>query len=217
MVKRVVVYIIGTLTLALGLVLNAKSGLGVSPIVSVPFAISTFVPLSYGMCTTIIYLVFVALQLLIKRQFDLKTILQIPFSYVFGLLMDFFGSVITLTGLPLPLAFIQLLVGICLTALGVFMMLQMELIVNPADGFVGAFSEFINKPYGTAKIMVDSGMVCITLLICLLIIHGLVGVGIGTVVAILLTGTMISFYDRRFGRYFAQINLDSRIQSKYDD
>ena len=216
MVKRVVVYIIGTLTLALGLVLNAKAALGVAPIVSVPFVLSSIIPLSYGMCTTLIYLVFVALQLLIRRKFDLKTILQIPFSYVFGLLMDIYGAVINIK-LPFPFSIIQLLIAICLTAFGVFLMLQMDLIVNPADGFVAAFGELIHKPYGTAKMSVDAGAVCISLLMSFVFLHKIIGIGIGTAVAILLTGTMITFYDKHFGRYFAQINLDSRIKSKYDD
>ena len=37
MIKRILIYIAGILILALGLVLNAKTGLGVSPILSVSF------------------------------------------------------------------------------------------------------------------------------------------------------------------------------------
>ena len=38
--KRYIIYFIGVVILATGLTLNTKAGLGVSPIISVPFSIS---------------------------------------------------------------------------------------------------------------------------------------------------------------------------------
>ena len=40
MLYRILIYIAGLLTLALGIILNTKAGLGVSPIISISYSIS---------------------------------------------------------------------------------------------------------------------------------------------------------------------------------
>ena len=62
---RAVFYIVGLLTLALGIILNTKSGLGVSPIISVAFSISTIGGLNFGNTTFGLYIVFVLVELLL--------------------------------------------------------------------------------------------------------------------------------------------------------
>ena len=65
MVKRIIVYVIGVLTLALGVVLNTKSGLGVSTTNSVPFVVSKGTMLTLGQACTIVYLADVLFQCII--------------------------------------------------------------------------------------------------------------------------------------------------------
>lgn len=62
---RAIFYIVGLLTLALGIILNTKSGLGVSPIISVAFSISTIGGLNFGNTTFGLYIVFVLVELLL--------------------------------------------------------------------------------------------------------------------------------------------------------
>ena len=44
MIYRVLIYIAGLLILAMGLTLNTKAGLGVSPIISVSYSVSEITP-----------------------------------------------------------------------------------------------------------------------------------------------------------------------------
>ena len=192
MVKRICIYIIGVLTLALGLVLNSKTGLGVSAILSVPFSLSSFTSLSFGTWTSILYIVFVLTELVILRKADWLVLLQFPFSVVFGWIIDFYNGFLKIEDPSLVLSLILLAAAVILTALGVVIMVSMKLIVNPADGFVATVSSAVKKPFGTVKMATDISMLCITLIICLLFVHKLVGIGVGTLVSAFAIGPLIN-------------------------
>lgn len=208
--KRICIYILGIFILGLGLVLNSKTGLGVSPIISVPFACSQMSSLSFGRCTSIAYIVLVIIQLLVYRKITLSVLLQIPFSYLFGLLIDFYNALLPISHPSFIIAFFILLLAIFCTALGAFLMVNMELIVNPGDGYVNAFAKVTGKPFGNVKLITDCIMITITLVLSLSLAGHIYGLGLGTILAAMLTGTTISVLDHFLGRQLAVIILQSK-------
>ena len=60
---RVLFYAAGLLILALGLTLNTKTGLGVSPIISVAYSISVIFDYNFGNMTLALYSVFVLIEI----------------------------------------------------------------------------------------------------------------------------------------------------------
>ena len=58
-------YLVGLLVLALGISLNTKTGLGVSPIISVSYSISTIWDLNFGNMTMVLYCIFVLVEMLL--------------------------------------------------------------------------------------------------------------------------------------------------------
>ena len=58
-------YVLGLLILALGLTMNTKAGLGVSPIISVSYSISTIFDFNFGDVTMILYCIFVIAELIL--------------------------------------------------------------------------------------------------------------------------------------------------------
>lgn len=57
MVNRIIIYVAGLLVLALGIILNTKAGLGVSPIISVSYSISQINGFNFGNTTLGLYAV----------------------------------------------------------------------------------------------------------------------------------------------------------------
>ena len=55
MIYRVLIYIAGLLILAMGLTLNTKAGLGVSPIISVSYSVSEITHHNFGNTTLVLY------------------------------------------------------------------------------------------------------------------------------------------------------------------
>ena len=62
---RVLFYIIGLLVLALGLTLNTKTGLGVSPIISVAYSTAVISGHNFGNMTLALYSLFVVIELIL--------------------------------------------------------------------------------------------------------------------------------------------------------
>ena len=62
---RIIIYAAGLIILALGITLNTKCGLGVSPIISVAYSVSVITNISIGNTTLIWYSVFVLIEVII--------------------------------------------------------------------------------------------------------------------------------------------------------
>ena len=65
---RLAIYIAGGIILALGITLNTKTCLGVSPIVSVPYCISVLAQFPLGILTFLFYGFCILLQFLLLRK-----------------------------------------------------------------------------------------------------------------------------------------------------
>lgn len=192
-------YIIGMLVLALGLILNTHSGLGSSPIISIPYTISFLVPVSFSDLTLILYIAFVFVEFLLKgKQRKWADILQIPLSIVFTRFMSLFSRWFDFSDAEFPVRLAVLLLGILFTGIGAALTVDMDLIPNPGDGFVQAISMCIKKDLGTTKNIVDLCCVGISVLIGAATEGPLLGVGLGTVIAMVGVGRVIAAFNWLF-------------------
>jgi uncharacterized membrane protein YczE len=149
--QRIAIYVIGVLLLALGVVLNTKCFLGVSTTNSVPFVISKISAMSLGTACTVVYLADVLFQCIIYRKIKIKVILQFPFSFVFGWIVDFYNKFIIITNPNMTMKITLLVLAILCIAVGISMVVNMDFIPNPPDGGVQALSAITNLPFGRAK------------------------------------------------------------------
>ena len=200
--RRFIVYAIRMLVLALGLTLNTKADLGVSPIISVPYSISQITGYNFGDLTFVVYALFVVVQIVIhlnlkKNKKIMSDLLQLPLSLIFTRLLNIFSTYIP-TSQNLGIRFIVLAFAIICTGVGAAMSLSMQLVPNPGDGIVQALAERFNKSVGLTKNLFDCFNLCITLCISIFIAHQIVGVGIGTVIAVLGVGRVIALFHHIF-------------------
>ena len=200
--RRFIVYTIGMFVLALGLTLNTKADLGVSPIISVPYSISQITGYNFGDLTFVVYALFVVVQMVIhlnlkKNKKIMSDLLQLPLSLIFTRLLNIFSTYIP-TAQNLGIRFIVLTLAIICTGVGAAMSLSMQLVPNPGDGIVQSLAEGFNKSVGLTKNLFDCFNLCITLCISIFIAHQIVGVGIGTVIAVLGVGRVIALFHHIF-------------------
>lgn len=88
---RWLIYGLGMTVLALGITLNTKAGLGVSPIVSVSYSVSKIFSLNFGDMTFLLYVLFVVVQLFLRNKTErVATLLQIVVSLIFSRLLNLF-------------------------------------------------------------------------------------------------------------------------------
>ena len=213
-------YVAGLLILALGIILNTKSGLGVSPIISVAYSISTILDVNFGNMTFVLYAVFVVVEMIlhtVQNRRELKEdkalvpaakkslplmlgmdLLQLPLSLIFTRFMNLFSAWIPAPSHGFGSQLLVLLGGIICTGIGAAMSLNMRIIPNPGDGIVQAIADFVHKPVGFTKNCFDLFNICITISVSLIFAHKLIGVGIGTVVAVLGVGRVIALFNHLF-------------------
>ena len=67
-INRGLFYIIGLLVLALGIILNTKAGLGVSPIISVAYSVSVIIDANFGNMTLLLYSSFILIEMLLHTR-----------------------------------------------------------------------------------------------------------------------------------------------------
>ena len=222
---RILFYVIGLLVLALGLTLNTKTGLGVSPIISVAYSISEIFDHNFGNMTLALYSLFVVIEMILhlirSRKYakisggalshagktDLKLILlmdflQIPLSLIFTRFLNVFSAVIpnlysdrqsTAGEMAVRVAF--LIIAIILTGIGAAMSINMRIVPNPGDGIVQAIADTIHKSVGFTKNCFDLTNITITICISLTFSGHLVGIGVGTVLAMVGVGRTIAVFN----------------------
>lgn len=192
---RWLIYGLGMAVLALGITLNTKTGLGVSPIISVAYSVSQIFSLNFGDMTFVLYALFVIVQLFLRNRSEwAATLLQVVVSLIFSRLLNLCDAMIPYSGADHNLlANLALLaVAIFLTGLGVAMTVNMRLVPNPGDGIVQAIAEKIGRDQGFTKNIFDVGCVCMTVAVGLLCVRHVVGIGIGTIAAMIGVGRAIA-------------------------
>lgn len=193
-------YLFSFVILALGIILNTKSDFGVTPIISIPYCISEIRGLNFGNASMVMYTVLAVIEYILKgKNFRPYDLLQIPLSFLLTRLFNIFGAMLpdpaNISGRIICLAF-----GIIFTGIGAAMSMNARLVPNPGDGIVQAISDRVHKKVGICKNCFDIGCVVTTALIGLLSAGHLIGIGIGTIAAMIFVGRVIALYNCLFGK-----------------
>lgn len=193
--KRLINYLIGLNVLVLGITLNTRSLLGVSAFTTLPYALKEMTPVSFGVANIILYMVLVVAQLLIERKMKLDILLEVPFSFIMGYILDLYQIVIPASPESLGLRIVILLAGNVCTAFGVYTMVQSHLVLAPVDGVILSISNHYNKAYSLCKNCFDITMIILTIILCLVTCSPLYGIGVGTIFSALCVGRIIKWLE----------------------
>ena len=196
---RVSFYSLGIFLLCLGVTLNTKTGLGVSPVAAVPIAISNGTSWSYSAVLFWYYTACVGIQFLLKgRDREWKDLLQVPLSGVFSVIQGWMVDTIHLQPQSLWQSLAVLPFAVCFTGFGIAFIVHMDLVPNPADGVPFVISRVTKKEMGLVKNLVDAACVAISLAADLLLSGRITSLGLGTIVAMIFNGRAIAVFDRFF-------------------
>lgn len=199
-VIRFILYILGLFLLSFGIALSIKSNTGVSPVSSVPLVYSQITGLTMGTVTFIVYLGFIALQIIILRKdFKAKDLLQIAFSSVFGLFVDL--SLFLLRNLVPPNYLGQLATmasSLIVMPIGVFLLIVTDIVVNAPEGICLAICKRWNLEFSKVKVSFDIILVTISAISAMIFLGNLSQLREGTVVAAIWIGKGVGILQRRF-------------------
>ncbi len=198
MACRLLIYAAGLIILACGITMNTKTGMGVSPIISVPYSISEIWHLNFGNMTFIVYAIFVVIQAILMRRITLNLVLQLPLSLAFTRFLNLFNMILPESGPYIWEKLLMLAVAISLTGIGIIMSVRTDLVPNPGDGIVHEIAVVIKKSMGFTKNCFDLLNLCISCTVGMLFAGHLIGIGLGTVLTVLLTGRAVALFSFLF-------------------
>lgn len=200
--RKLLFYFGGLIIMTLGVAISVKSDLGVTPISSIPYTITVVSGMDLGIATIFFSVLMVLLQIvLLRKQYKIVNLLQIPVGILFGVFLTISGKVMNYIPDPenLALRIALIVISTVFVAFGVFLYVPTGFIPLAPEGFILALSKITKLKFSTVKIIMDLSMVAISLLICLIAIHSLGSVGIGTIIAAVFVGTEVKWLTKRCG------------------
>lgn len=201
--NRLVCYFVGLFIMTIGIALSVKSDLGVSPVSSIPYTLTVCWGVEMGKATILFHCVLIVIQVLILRKnFKLKSLLQLPVGIVFGYFTTFCNSLVE--RLPSTdnyfIRICMILISVVLVAIGIFMYLPADIMPLAGEGVMQAVADTIKIEFSRVKIAFDITMVVISLAVCLIVLHTLGSVGVGTAISAILVGVVLGQIKKLWAR-----------------
>ena len=162
---------------------------------TLPYAFKEMTPISFGVANIMLYMVLVVAQLLIERKLKMDMLLEVPFSFIMGYILDLYQIIIPASSESLGLRIVILLAGNICIAFGVYTMVQSHLVLAPVDGMILSISSHYNKAYSLCKNCFDITMIVLTIVLCLVTRSPLYGIGVGTIFSALCVGRIIKWFE----------------------
>lgn len=198
-VKCYLIFFIGLFVNSLGVSLITKANLGTSPISSIPYVLSLNFSFTLGNFTIFFSIFLIFLQLcILRKNFKLEHLLQIPISILFGYFIDF--TMVLLKSVnpeTYVMKFVYLLIGCLILGFGVYLEVLANVAMLPGESFVRAIVNTWNREFGSTKVMFDVSMAVIAAVLSFVFAYHLDGVREGTIIAALLVGFIARFFGKK--------------------
>ena len=152
-------------------------------------------------------LIFIVLQIvLLKGKFPPFQLLQVAASYLTSAFITIFDRIF-----PAPdqmgMRLLVLVLAIILTGIGAAVTVDVNIVPNPADGLARVLGERCGKNMGFGKNLFDFSAIVISLAIGLIDAGRPVGIGIGTVIAMVCTGRVIAAFNHFAKKKIEEITI----------
>lgn len=215
-IKRIILFVGGLFVMSLGVGLSIKSGLGVTPISSIPYSLTLASGVNIGITTVIFNVLLVFLQIpILKKRFNPKRLLQLINAFMFGYFTDLSLWILSpMPDLPLDVNFTPLIVSMFLIAIGILIYMPANIAPLPGEGVVEAVSLAYDKRFSKVKVCFDTSMVVLSLIICGLFTSDIFGsVNVGTILAAIFIGIIIRYltelYEKITGKSITVVNKEN--------
>lgn len=198
LVKRYILFVISLFFCGVGIAFTKHAELGVSPISSLANVISIkFDFISFGNWLIVSNLVLLLGQIiLLRRNFKLIQLVQIPLSFIFGYFTDL--GLWMIKDIPNENYIVRLLLvfaGIVFIGFGISLGVIADVVLNSGEGFVKALADVTKKDFGTVKIVFDVSWVLFSMVLSLLLFDGkLLGTREGTILSAVFIGVAVKLF-----------------------
>lgn len=197
-VKKGIVFISGLTVMALGIALSTVSGLGISPLNSLAFVISSLTEIEMGYITMAMYIFYVLLEIPIKgSKFQKTDLLQIPVAILFGFLVNWTKAL--MSNMICSDYWQSLLCSIfsaVLIAIGTTMYIVPKAAIQAPEGLILAICERWHLKFSHVKTGFDLASVLLAAVGGLIFSGHIIGIREGTLIAAVGVGICVEISNR---------------------
>ena len=180
--------------ITLGVAFSIKSGLGSTPVASIPYALNLILNVDLGITTFMFQIFLVCLELaLLRNNFKRKHFLQVAVSLIFGVFTSFSISLVSFVPPAdnILVAFLLCIISVFLIALGIFFYVPTNIVPVSVEGAIQAIAIVTDNPFPKIKIYFDVTVVLSSLILSLVFLGNFGSVGIGTVIGAVFIGYVV--------------------------
>lgn len=194
-IKRLILFVLGLFIMSLGVSMTKFAALGVTPISSVANILSERIDsISLGNFLILWNILLILGQILILRSdFDIKQLIQLPISFLFGYFTDIcLKFLVNFERNSYLSSLIYLFLGIFFLALGVSLTVIADIFLNSGEAFVKAISDKFDKNFGKVKVVFDVSCVLVSVILSLVFFKEIIGTREGTLISAIFTGFLVN-------------------------
>ena len=216
-IKSYALFLIGLFIASMGVALSTKAGLGTSPVASVPYSISILNhALTFGWWLNIWSLGQIVVQVLVLRKKckPAEIIIQTALALVYGYLTDF--SCVIIDGIQVNsyiTQFFLMALSCFVLGHGIWIQFKGGGAMLPGEAMNRAISQVSRIRYENVKILFDVLYIVASAVISLIFIGQLEGVREGSIIAAVVVGNIIKWYNCIFDKIVKATGKDRAVNS----
>jgi len=207
LVKRYCLFLVGLFIASVGVAFSTKAGLGTSPVASVPYSVSLLSSaLSFGGWLNLWSVLQISVQIVLLRKYCnfVEIAIQTVLAFVYGYLTNFSCWLLRDVNPSNYIGQFSLMIAGCFVlGFGIWIQFKGNVAMLPGEAMNRAIAKVSGKKYENIKILFDVLYIVISVVIGVCFLGGLKGVREGSIIAALLIGNIIKFYNRIFSRFFS--------------
>lgn len=191
--RRYLVLAVGLTFAAFGVVIIIKSNTGNAPASGLTYVLTQIVPsISLGIFTVLYNATLMLAQiLLLRKDYQLVQLLQLPMSFFLGAVTDLAMSLLDfIKPSSYPLQILALFIGCVFLGIGAATQVRANVLMNSGEALINAIAIKTGKNFGNIKVIFDSCLVLTTVILSLVFLKRIVGVREGTLISALLIGNV---------------------------
>ena len=190
LIERYAILVIALEFMTMGIIFTIHGNLGITPISCPVYVLSLGFKPTLGEFTIAMHVLFVLIQIILLRSnFELIQLLQVPLGIIFGVLIDINNYIL---GSYYPDHYFSKLIFIVLgsffCSIGVSIEVTVKTVLIAGEGLLVAIIKVFNLPLDKTKIGFDISLVIISIIISVYLFQEIKGVREGTVIAAFLVG-----------------------------
>lgn len=195
LIKKVIWIIIGVICVGAGAAVTMKANIGIGAYDSVAKSLSDATGFEVGTMGMVVNCSCVLGSLIIlRKEFGIKHILQIPFSILLGSVINFvYYELFTFPVQGLIMGIIVYLIGQVVCALGVAIVMVVNEVTFALEGFCSALTRVI--PIEFAKMRQWADIISVVITVAMKFIFNLPwAIGLGTIIGVIIFGPCMGFF-----------------------